>query len=537
MLGERDRDKRHNWQPSRRELLTLAGWAATSWCMGQTRETEQRPNVVLILADDLGYAGIGCQGARDIPTPHIDGLAAAGVRLTSGYVTCPVCAPTRAGLLTGRYQQRFGFETNPGPQAFADPNFGLPQSEKTLAERLKDLGYVTGMFGKWHVGYRTGLRPTERGFDEFYGFLSGAHDYLTGGMGVARQAMLRGTKQVQEHEYLTDAFGREAVSFIERHRDRPFFLYLPFNAVHAPLQADSKYLKRFDHIANEKRRIHCAMVSALDDNVGRVLEALRRHGLEERTLVIFLSDNGGPTPQTTASNAPLRGFKGQLWEGGIRVPFIMQWKGKLPAGKVYDAPVSALDIVPTVMAATGKPVPASEELDGVDLTPYLMGTRSGEPHEVLYWRFQSQRAIRKGDWKLVRTLQDSRWRLYHLRSDIGESRDLSEREPGRVRELQEAWNAWNAELKNPLWRREGGRSLQRLRSGPANLEARFRELDKNSDGKLTPDEFGRPRIFRQMDRNDDGSVTLEEAQEFWSRRARGNAGSSSGDTGPGEGRG
>jgi arylsulfatase A-like enzyme len=483
--------------------------------------SEKPPNIVLILADDLGYGGIGCQGAKDIPTPHIDALAAGGVRMTSGYVTCPVCAPTRAGLLSGRYQQRFGFETNPGPEAYADPKFGLPRSEKTLAERLKELGYATGMFGKWHVGYKPGLTPTDRGFDEFFGFLSGANDYLpNAGRRAGRQPILRGTKMVEEPEYLTDAFGREAVSFIERHKDHPFFLYLPFNAVHSPLQADSKYLKRFEHIKDQKRRVHCAMMSAMDDNIGRVIETLRKHGLQERTLIIFLSDNGGPTPQTTSSNAPLRGYKGQVLEGGIRVPYIVCWKGVLPEGKVYDRPVSTLDVVPTVLAAAGRPIAAFDKLDGVDLVPYMKGARSGDPHEALYWRSNDQRAIRKGDWKLVRAARDTQWRLYHLERDIGEARDLSDREPARLKELQEAWNAWNAELKDPLWRRQDGRTQRRAGDAGGNVEAQFKQLDKNGDGKLSGDEFGRPRIFRQIDRDGDGFVTMEEAKSFFSGRGR-----------------
>lgn len=511
----------HEWTPSRREVLTAGAASAAMLAMGGAHAQPERPNIVLILADDLGYGGIGCQGDQEIPTPHIDALAATGVRMTNGYVTCPVCAPTRAGLMTGRYQQRFGFETNPGPEAYADPNFGLPRSEKTLAERLKELGYATGMFGKWHIGYKPGLTPPDRGFDEFFGFLGGANDYFPPtGRRAGRQPILRGTNTVEEKEYLTDAFGREAVSFIERHKDHPFFCYLPFNAVHSPLQADSKYLKRFEHIADQKRRTHCAMVSAMDDNIGRVMDALRKHGLEERTLVFFISDNGGPTPQTTSSNAPLRGYKGQVLEGGIRVPFIVRWKGRLPEGKVYDRPVISLDVVPTVLAAAGKPVGPADKLDGVDLVPYLAGAKSGMPHEALFWRFHDQRAIRQGDWKLVRTNQDPRWRLYHLERDIAEARDLADREPAKLKELEKMWNAWNAELKDPLWRRQDGRTQRRAGGGGAGLDAQFGQLDKNGDGKLSADEFGRPRIFRQMDRDGDGFATMEEAKSFLSGRGR-----------------
>ncbi|NJL30675.1 MAG: sulfatase-like hydrolase/transferase [Phycisphaerales bacterium] len=304
------------------------------------------------MADDLGYAELGSQGCMDIPTPNIDSIARSGVRFTQAYVTCAVCAPSRAGLLTGRYQQRFGFETNPGPEAFADDKFGLPLTEITLAERLRTLGYATGMVGKWHLGYKPELTPTKRGFDEFFGFLSGAHNYQSG---VRRSEILRNMETVHEQQYLTDAFGREAVQFIHRHKEQPFFLYLPFNAVHAPMGAPDKYRDRTASITDANRRTYAGMTIAMDNAVGQVLDTLRNEKLEENTLIFFISDNGGPTHQTTSSNSPLRGYKSQLWEGGIRVPFLIQWKGQIPAGKVYDDPVISLDIVPTVMAATGNP--------------------------------------------------------------------------------------------------------------------------------------------------------------------------------------
>ncbi len=266
-------------------------------------QAPKRPNVVLVLADDLGFAELGCQGCTDIPTPHIDSIARSGVRFTQGYVTCPICSPTRAGLLTGRYQQRFGFETNPGPERYADEKFGLPVDQPVIPELLKHLGYATGMVGKWHVGYKPELTPPQRGFDDFFGFLEGAHDFLTGGK---RDKIVRGTEPVKETEYLTDAFGREASAFITKNKEKPFFLYLPFNAVHSPLQASEDYLKRAEAIRDRDRRTYAAMTIAMDDAVGRVLETLRKEGIEDNTLVFFLSDNGGPTPQTTSSNAPLR---------------------------------------------------------------------------------------------------------------------------------------------------------------------------------------------------------------------------------------
>jgi arylsulfatase A-like enzyme len=415
-----------------------------------------KPNILVIVADDLGYADIGVNGCRDVPTPNIDSIARNGVRFTNGYVSCPVCSPTRAGLMTGRYQQRFGHEFNPGPAARAADEFGLPRSEATLAERLKALGYATGMVGKWHLGYREGARPTERGFDEFFGFLGGAHSYLNAKADPAN-LILRGTEPVDEKEYLTDAFAREAAAFVDRNSRKPFFLYLTFNAVHAPMEAIDPYLSRFASIAADRRRTLAGMLSALDDGVGRVLARLREARIENDTLIVFVSDNGGPTQVNTSRNTPLRGYKGQVLEGGIRVPFLMQWPSRLPKGKVFDHPVIALDIHPTAVAAAGG-TPASG-LDGVDLVPFLKGATKNAPHASLYWRFSPQRAIRKGDWKLVD--HSGATELYNLASDASESNDLAMTNPGKVKELEADYQAWNSQLQAPRWRTQ--RSAPRRR--------------------------------------------------------------------------
>ncbi len=419
-----------------------------------TVATARKPNIILIVADDLGYADLGVQGCQDIPTPNVDSIARGGVRFTNGYVSCPVCSPTRAGLMTGRYQQRFGHEFNPGPAAQASQNFGLPLTETTIAERLKALGYVTGMFGKWHLGYRPELLPTKRGFDEFFGFPGGAHSYVNATERPANP-ILRGTERVTDMTYTTDEFAREAVSFIEHHRREPFFVYLPFNAVHAPLEAIEKYRARFTAIGDPKRRTYAAMLSALDDGVGSVLNKLRELKLEENTLVFFISDNGGPTPQTTSSNLPLRGYKAQVLEGGIRIPFMIQWKGHLPVGKVYELPVIALDLHPTALAAAGSKLTAEARLDGVNLLPFLMGEKKGAPHEKLFWRFGEAFAVRVGDWKLVKDRSDALVRLYNLAEDIGEKNDLSAQRAQKVRELQTIWEQWNALLSKPRWVRGG----------------------------------------------------------------------------------
>jgi arylsulfatase A-like enzyme len=447
---------------SRRMIVLAALILVLGSSRGLAAETT-RPNIVIILADDLGYADLGFQGGRDIPTPNLDSLARQGVRCSNGYVTGPYCSPTRAALLTGRYQQRFGHEFNPGEGSAGE--FGLPLSQTTLANRLKSAGYATGLVGKWHLGALPRFQPPKRGFDEFFGFLGGAHAYF------ASQAtdIYRGTEIVHESAYLTDAFAREAVSFIDRHKGHPFFLELAFNAVHTPMHATDDRLARFSSIKDQPRRKYAAMLSAMDEAVGQVLDKLRSSGLEENTLIFFLSDNGGPTMVGTTINAskndPLRGSKRTTLEGGIRVPFVVRWKGKLPEGKTYDRPVIQLDILPTALAAAGVAPETSWGLDGVDILPYLKGEAKADPHDTLYWRLGEQAAIRRGDWKLVRydqTADTARpaggarpkvtsFRLYDLSQDVGESRDLATEKPEKVKELQEAWEAWSAQLARPLW--------------------------------------------------------------------------------------
>ncbi|APW62137.1 sulfatase [Paludisphaera borealis] len=434
-----------------------------------------KPNIVLLVADDLGHADLGFQGARDIPTPHLDALAASGVKFTNGYVSGPYCSPTRAGLLTGRYQQRFGHEFNGGgPGAAGGVPFGLPTSQTTIADRLKAAGYVTGLVGKWHLGGAPQFHPQKRGFDEFFGFLGGAHTYFAG----KSTDIYRGTKLIEEPTYLTDAFAREAVSFIDRHKEAPFFLELAFNAVHTPMDATSERVARFASIADPTRRTYAAMLSALDDAVGAVLDKLRASGLEENTLIVFFSDNGGPTMLGTtingSSNAPFRGSKRTTLEGGIHVPFVASWKGKLPAGKVYDQPVIQLDVLPTALAAAGVPPQPDWNLDGVNLLPYLTGAETKAPHDTLFWRLGDQAAIRRGDWKLVRydatldtpgatsnprTAHATPFRLYNLAEDQGETRDRSADYPDKAKELLASWEDWSRQLATPLWG-QGGPAAQ-----------------------------------------------------------------------------
>jgi len=434
----------------------------------------RRPNILVIVADDQGFADLGVQGCKDIPTPHIDSLASSGIRCTSGYVSGPYCSPTRAGLMAGRYQERFGHEFNPGPAATAGAEVGLPLTETTLAERLKAAGYATGIVGKWHLGYAEKFHPQKRGFEEYFGFLGGAHSYIDW-EGDTRNRILRGDAPVVEQTYLTDAFGREALAYLERHKgqDKPFFLYLAFNAVHLPLQATQKYLDRFSAITDPRRRTYAAMTSAMDDAVGEVLKKVRQTGLEENTLIFYISDNGGP-PANASSNAPLRGHKAQTLEGGIRVPWIVQWKGHLPAGKTYDQPVIQLDIYATALAVAGVKITPDMKLDGVNLLPYLKGEDTRPPHEALYWRFGRQMAIRLGDWKLVRHNLSDEMELYNLRDDIGESKDLAKSNPEKLNELKAAWDKWNSTLVEPRW---GGPNMAK-KAKPAGQAKEGRKAKK-----------------------------------------------------------
>jgi arylsulfatase A-like enzyme len=434
-----------------RPMLAIAALLAAS---AAPASEPTRPNIIVILADDLGYADLGFQGCKEIPTPHLDALARAGVRCTDGYASCPVCGPTRAGLLTGRYQQRFGHEYNPALGA----DSGLPVTETTLADLLRSAGYATGAVGKWHLGKEPKFHPLRRGFGAFYGFLGGARYYVPTEPNPAdpfarafSDPLVRDHTRVVAPAHLTETLGQEAVAFIEHHKREPFFLYLAFNAVHVPLQATDAYLDRFPEIKSRSRRTYAAMLSAMDDAVGEVQRKLRTEGLERRTLIVFLSDNGGHPLANAARNDPLRGEKSTVFEGGIRVPFVVTWPGRLPAGRTYAEPVISLDILPTALAAAGVAAPPRLHLDGVDLLPYLAGQHDGPPHETLYWRYGDHRAIRHGKWKLIMPAAKPAG-LYDLSTDIAESHDQSAAHPEVVAELTRLYAGWNAELQPPRWR-------------------------------------------------------------------------------------
>ena len=414
-------------------------------------ENISRPNIIVILADDMGYNDAGYMGCAENPTPNIDALAESGVWFTDGYTTCPVCAPSRAGLMTGRYQNRFGFEDNPGPFRRTKKTVpGIPLNEKTMGEYFKELGYNTAIIGKWHTDRAPQMNPANRGFDEFFGFINGASKYFfeDNDKGI----LLRGeTPVAEEKEYLTDAFGREAVAFIEKNADRgnPFLLYVPFNAPHGPFQVPDEYKAKFKDVEDEKRRTFLGMINCMDENVGRIMSTVKERGIEENTLVIFYSDNGGECERS--DNTPLRECKGSIYEGGIRIPFCMQWKGVFPENKQLDFPVISLDILPTTVAASGNSVDKEWRLDGVNLLPYIMGEKQGEPHEFLYWRFLWHHALRKGDWKLLKHRDHDKVELYNLAEDVGEQNDLSRKYPEKVKELQAIYDDMSDEMLPPQW--------------------------------------------------------------------------------------
>jgi arylsulfatase A-like enzyme len=388
-------------------LLAVAVLSATN-CLAA--EPARKPNIVVIYADDLGYADLSAAGCKDVRTPHIDSLARNGVRFANGYVSGCVCSPGRAGLLTGRYQQRFGFDANAeGERKNDKAPRALDLKQGTLAQRFGELGCATGLVGKWKNG--------------------------------------------------PPAFGKEAEAFIDRHAQGPFFLYLAFTAVHAPHVAPEAYLKKFEQVADKRRQKYLAMIACLDDAVGGVLAKLRQHQLEESTLLFFSTDNGGPV-NDHVRNGPDRGGKWSLWEGGIRSPIFIQWKGRLPAGRELPHPIHQLDFLPTALAAAGVGAKADGQFDGVNLLPLLEGKTRDAPHDALSWRFGIQYAVRQGDWKLVKRERKQAPKLFDLAADPGEKNDLAAKHPDKVKQLQALWDAWNAKNEPPRWTDERWNGLE-----------------------------------------------------------------------------
>lgn len=416
----------------------------------------KKPNVVLFFVDDMGYGELGCYGGKDLQTPNIDKIAANGVLCTSGYVTAPSCTPSRAGLMSGHYQQRFGHEMKPEKQ-FRN-SFGFKRELKTMGNYLQAAGYKTGAIGKWDLGRQIADNPINRGFDFYYGHLIGARHYWPVKKGAAHMVVSRGPDTlVKESKYLTYQLTDGAIEFIDTYQQDPFFLYVAYNAPHVPFEAPEEAIAANGHIKNKKRRTYAGMITALDQSIGRVLEKLKKLGLEENTMILFISDNGAPVgAKSTAgyvdgNNGPLKKGKGSLYEGGIRVPFIVQWKeGNLPAGTTSDLPVSTLDLLPTFLTAAGaKP---EQNMAGRNILPYLKETES-EIHDSkpLFWRYNGWCAVRSGAWKWVSDPKTKTTGLFYLSDDSSEENNLIEKYPEKAAELKKLWSAWNKNNIAPLW--------------------------------------------------------------------------------------
>jgi arylsulfatase A-like enzyme len=450
-------------------LLLLASCAAPP--NGPDRRARSEPaNIVIIIADDLGTGDLSVYGSS-FRTPHMDALAAAGVRTTAAYATAAVCAPSRAAIMTGRYQQRTGFEYQ--LEGETQRAHGLATEETTLAEALKPYGYATGLIGKWHLGLSPDRHPIRQGFDTYYGFRGGqalygslsdpemlSHpapardpDYWLTFRPTEATAFQDQDRTVPAPQYATDAFTERATAFIRQNSHKPFLLVVAYSAPHTPLQALRSHEAKVSDIREAEQRTYRALVNELDEGVGAIRRTLEEEGLTGSTLIMLTSDNGCPDYINGAcSNRPLNGFKRHLLEGGVRVPFIAAWPGSLPAGGVFDGLASNLDILPTALAAAG--VRPAGPLDGVDLLPFFSGRRSGDAHPALYWKSYPSYAIRQGRWKLMANAgaEGGMVRmLFDLETDPSETTNVIERNAGLAARLEADWERWSASLPPARW--------------------------------------------------------------------------------------
>ncbi|MER2491299.1 sulfatase-like hydrolase/transferase [Catenovulum sediminis] len=472
---------------------TLLLCLPTSFAIAQKN---QQPNIVFLFADDAGYADFGFHGSKIMKTPNLDKLAQQGVLFSQAYVTDPTCGPSRAGIITGKYQQKFGFEENNVPgymskNSAKDGNeMGVPVEEITMGEYLQQLGYATAYYGKWHLGGADKFHPTKNGFDEFYGFRGGArsffpyteknkpHDDLN--------YLERGFGHYKEHEgYLTDVLAEDAVDFIERKtkKGQPFFAFVSFNAVHTPMEATEEDLAQFPELTGD-RKIVAAMTLALDRASGLIMDKLKELGIEDNTIVVFSNDNGGPTDKNASDNAPYSGTKSNHLEGGLRVPFIVKWPAKFKANTTYQYPVMTLDLLPTFYAAGGGDTTKLKAVDGVNLIPYVTGENANRPHEIMYWKKDVRATIRVGDWKLIR-FPDRPAELYYVPNDIKEVNNLAAQYPEKVKSMFKQLFAWESTLERPRWllqRKFENYDIERMdkyRWGKLDAKSRNNELSVN----------------------------------------------------------
>ena len=434
----------------RRALCTLCLLALAALELQAYEDGQPRPNLIVIMADDLGYGVLGCYGNNSYKTPHLDALARAGVRFTDYHSNGAVCSPTRAALLTGRYQQRAGVDGVIYAGFDQNRNHGLHQGETTFAELLATAGYKNGCFGKWHLGYHKKFNPVHHGFARFRGYVSGNIDYQSHYDRVGVYDWWEGLEHIREKGYSTHLITRHAVKFIEQHKDRPFCLYVPHEAPHTPFQgpADPGFRVKGKVVPEKrtvafKKRAYREMVQEMDKGVGEIVATLKRLGLEKNTVVFFISDNGATN---IGSNGSLRGNKGQLWEGGHRVPAIASWPGRFAAGTTCDDLSIGIDILPTLLELSGAKKPATHHLDGRSLIPSLLGKNPGSARK-LYWSFRRQQAMRQGPWKYVRELKGQKAAaLYNLSSDPGEKQNLAGKEPERLASMQKDYAAWRKDV-------------------------------------------------------------------------------------------
>ena len=437
-------------------LFCVTLFAGCSKTQRQEEMNKDKPNILMILVDDLGYGDIGCYGGKNIPTPNIDRLASEGVRFTDAHVMCSVCGPSRVALLTGRYQQRMGVYWN--PDLWQRNNWGPPDSILLLPQVMKKAGYTTGHIGKWNV------TPEALPYvDECYDLMNWKGAYYPNDTGVYlgvdspdfREEPNGWGPPKPGDEYLTDRLTRHAMEFIEKHQAGPFFLYLAYNAPHTPLQADIKYREIFKHLENEPNRIYAGMVSSVDENIGKLLQKLNELGIDQNTIIAFTSDNGPAYwrsydrgwpeewPLTLIGSAgELRGNKGQRYEGGHREPFIIRWPGELKPGQVYDKTTSTMDLLPTFLTATKREVSDELYLDGVDLLPYLKGEKQQSPHDTLFWMTHNQGAVRAGEWKMIFSSATD-VQLFNLKNDLSEEENVADKYPDIVQQLLVDWKNWN----------------------------------------------------------------------------------------------
>ncbi|MBU3011328.1 sulfatase [Polaribacter vadi] len=409
---------------------------------------ENKPNVIVILIDDAGYADFGFMGSKDLETPNIDKLAKSGVIFTDAHVSATVCAPSRAGLITGKYQQRFGFEAN-GTGYGDSGEIGLSDDVTTMADVFKNNGYKTMALGKWHLGKDESDHPNQRGFDEFYGFETGSRSYFPIQNPRKGKMLQNNGKRVVFDGYLTDVLGDQSVKYIEDNKENPFFMYLAYNAVHTPMEAKKEDLEKFkDH----PRQYLAAMTWSLDQNIGKLQQKLEELGIADNTLIYFLSDNGGAA-NNDSSGGPLKGWKGNKFEGGHRVPFVVSWPAQIKGGQTFKGLSSSLDIFTTSIAAANIKNDDSLILDGVNLLPFLKGDKTGNPHDKLFWRKLEEAGARIGDYKMIR-LKNYGSVLYNLKEDLGETINLEKQDPDQYQLLQKELTNWEAKMKAPLWQEE-----------------------------------------------------------------------------------